>query len=34
MLQYEKMKLSDFIIINDNEELLMPQILRIITQIN
>ena len=34
MVQEEKEKLSNFIIINDEKELLLPQILNIIAQIN
>ena len=34
MSQHEKEKLSDFVIINDEKELLLPQIIKIITQIS
>ena len=34
MSQHEKEKLSDFVIINDEQELLLPQIIKIMTQIS
>ena len=34
MPQHKKEKLSDFVIINDEKELLLPQILKVITQIS
>ena len=34
MSQYEKEKLSDFVITNDEKELILPQIIKIITQIS